>query len=142
MPSKRSTVNFLMLNPSVADAEKDDATIRKCMGFARRWGYTAIVVTNLIPIISTDPWKLPPWAGIEMKNRLHLKVWMHKADRVIFAWGSVPAALARTIGLAEHIYNVRRTGSGNFYCIGRTSKGAPLHPSRAPYTAEPEVWTW
>jgi len=40
---------WIMLNPSTADALKDDATIRKCMGFAKRMGYECIVVVNLYP---------------------------------------------------------------------------------------------
>ncbi|WP_131822315.1 DUF1643 domain-containing protein, partial [Mycobacteroides chelonae] len=39
-------VEFIMLNPSTADAEVDDATIRRCIGFAKQWGYGALVVRN------------------------------------------------------------------------------------------------
>ncbi len=136
----RGTVNFIMLNPSVADDQSDDPTIRKCIGFADRWGYAALVVTNLIPIISTDPWKLPPWHGVDSENRAYLLDCARKADLVTVAWGSVPGSLAKQIALAEHIYLLRHSTAVKFHCIGWTRKGDPLHPSRAPYTDRPIVW--
>jgi hypothetical protein len=138
--SAYATVNFIMLNPSVADSEKDDPTIRKCMGFAKRWGFSRIVVTNLIPIVSTDPWGLPPWSGIDMKNRAILQKWLGAADLIVAAWGSQPRALARTIAIAEHIYLLGQTAPVDLYCIGVTKNGDPLHPSRAPYTDRPVLW--
>ncbi len=48
-------LSFIMLNPSTADAEVDDPTIRRCMGFARRDGYGGIVVGNLYAFRTTKP---------------------------------------------------------------------------------------
>lgn len=46
-------VNFVMLNPSTADAEVDDPTIRRCIGFAKAWGFAALTVTNLYALRGT-----------------------------------------------------------------------------------------
>jgi hypothetical protein len=47
-------LEWMMLNPSTADGTDDDATIRKCMKFARAWGYGGILVVNLLAWRETD----------------------------------------------------------------------------------------
>lgn len=138
--SATKTVNFVMLNPSDADEAKDDPTVRKCIGFAKRWGFGRLVVTNLIATIATDPWKLPTWSGIDMLNRAVIQEWMGKADLIVAAWGSQPAGVCRTIALSEHILLLRQTAPVPLHCIGTTARGEPLHPSRAAYTNAPVLW--
>src|SRR5262245_43270667 len=48
-------VAFIMLNPSTADALIDDATIRKCVGFAKKWGCGSLCVVNLFAYRATKP---------------------------------------------------------------------------------------
>lgn len=131
---------FGMLNPSKASEDEDDPTVRKVIGFGRRWGFGRIIVVNLNPIVSTDPWGLPPWTGIDIQNRAIQQQWMGEVDMVVAAWGSQPAAICQTIALPELIHLFRQTAPVALFCIGKTRKGDPLHPSRAPYTDAPMLW--
>ena len=56
--STDNAVAFVMLNPSTADAWEDDATIRRCVGFAEAWGHDILIVVNLYAYRATDPKKL------------------------------------------------------------------------------------
>src|ERR1035438_9465086 len=56
---------WLMLNPSKADAERDDPTMRRVIHFSQSWGYDGCTVVNLYPFITSDPRKLWPWAKWE-----------------------------------------------------------------------------
>ncbi len=49
------TATFILLNPSTADANNDDPTIRRCIGFARQWGCGKLTVLNLFAVRATDP---------------------------------------------------------------------------------------
>jgi hypothetical protein len=138
VPNK--TVLFVMLNPSKAGETDDDPTVRKVVGFARRWGYGRAVVVNLTPTVSTDPWELPYWNGIDMLNRAITQQWMGEVDLVVVAWGSPPKAICRTIAFAELVYSFCQIAPVDLYCIGTTRGGDPLHPSRAPYTDKPTMW--
>jgi len=51
----KKIVIFIGLNPSTADAEKDDPTIRRCISFAQDWGYGGLVMLNLFAFRATHP---------------------------------------------------------------------------------------
>ncbi len=130
------------LNPSKAGAIRNDPTVRKTVGFARRWGYGRVVLVNLNPIISTDPWALPSWCGLDPENQETISRWVAVTDLVVIAWGSQPQALLRTIAFPDLVYAFRKLAPEKLYCIGTTKNGNPRHPSRAPYTDKPVRYRW
>lgn len=137
------TANFISLNPSDADESRDDMTVRKDVGFARRWGLSGIVLTNAIPIVSTDPWELPPWRGRFLKNEKFLERNIRDCDLVVCSWGAVPVAIRRRVALLEHLLVIRQMlveYGKQAHCIGLTAAGFPMHPSRTAYTSAPLVF--
>ena len=85
-------VLFVMLNPSTADEEKNDPTIRRCIGFANGWGYGWLDVTNLSPLRATDPKQLlaagpEPW-DVWNRNLYHIMAAAGSSDLVVAAYGN------------------------------------------------------
>ena len=121
---KRSlpVVAFVMLNPSTADAQRDDPTIRRCIGFARRWGCGGIEVVNLFALRATDPRRLRYTRDpVGPENVAHLARAAGRASLVVAAWGADPAVGTRGTELARRL-------SRRLRCLGVTRAGAPRHP--------------
>lgn len=134
----RGPLCWVMLNPSTADAGADDATIRKCCGFARRWDFGGIVVINLFAYKSTDPALMANAKDpVGPENERFVREAASKAERVMVAWGNVPAAL---LARAAPILAALKAAHSFPRCLGRVMSGQPRHPLYVPYTAIPEEW--
>ena len=124
-------VVWVLLNPSTADAERDDPTIRRCIGFAKQWGHGGLVVLNLFALRSTDPKALyhhPDPVGPD--NDATITRWLDRDDvrRVVVAWGAHGALHDRYRAFAELALATRRIALRRAQCLGRTQKGQPRHP--------------
>ncbi len=88
---KLAKVLFIMLNPSTADADKDDPTIRRCIGFAKSWGYGGFYVGNLFAYRSTSPKGLfKPFDPVGKLNDYNLMRMEEKCEIIVCAWGNAP----------------------------------------------------
>lgn len=115
---------FIMLNPSTADADRDDRTIRRCIEFARRENCGAVSVVNLFAFRATDPAELEHQKdAIGPDNDRHI---IDRIDRckgpIVAAWGSFPHLYDRDKFILRLLRGVP------VYCLGTTKSGAPRHP--------------
>jgi hypothetical protein len=82
---------WIMLNPSWANSQDDDPTLRRLIGFSKRLGYHRLEVVNLFALIDPDPsalCRIEDPTGPE--NDLSIKEASVRADRIIVAWGNGP----------------------------------------------------
>lgn len=126
---------WIMLNPSTADAQVNDPTVRRCVGFSHAWGAGRLIVTNLYALRSTDPAALkthPEPVGPE--NDAAILEAAREADLVIAAWGVFEG------GRAEAVLE-RLTGAGiTVHALGLTKAGLPRHPLYLKGDSEPVIF--
>lgn len=135
--SHHDSVAFIMLNPSTADAERDDPTIRRCIGYARLWGYRRLIVGNAYAWRSTDPaglWTAPDPVGPD--NALHLEQIARDAELVVCAWGT-NIRPGRVEGVLAPIRRAGRTP----HALKLTGGGVPGHPLYLRRDLTPFPWS-
>jgi len=123
---------FVMLNPSTADAEKDDPTIRKCCGFADRMGYGGIVVVNLFGLRTPSPAELFRTPAAERDGPDNETTWqstIRKAD-VVLAWG---AHARRVPDRTMWVRTYAEQNARKVIVLEYASDGTPRHPLMLPY---------
>jgi len=125
-------LGFIGLNPSTACAEHDDATIRKCVGFARRAGFAGIEVCNLFALRSRWPHALAaaPFP-VGPDNDAALAGLRRRAGMIVACWGNHGNLLGRDL---EVLSMMARKGI-RLKCLAVTAKGQPGHPLMLPYSA-------
>ncbi len=126
---------FIMLNPSTADAEKDDPTIRRCLSFAEREGCTDLTVVNLYALRATNPKEMiallqyspmEAFGGTDQKKHLLEQIEDHSQMNhlIICAWGKQKGIE----GHADRVMKIINENKGTAYCLGKTKEGYPRHP--------------
>lgn len=121
----RPRVLYVMLNPSTADAAKDDATIRSCVRLANGLGYGSMEVVNVFGWRATKPEELLTATDpCGPQNEDHVRAALGRCDSPICAWGAWPPAEAAS----TYIRNAIRAARPAAFCFGKTASGAPKHP--------------
>ena len=116
---------FVGLNPSTADESENDPTIRRCMGFAERWGYSRLLMVNLFAYRATKPKVLHDELDpVGPENDRWLRQAIDVADFTLAAWGNN--------GLWGDRHEQVKAMLKDPHCLGRTKQDAPRHPLYVP----------
>ncbi len=134
-------VAWLMFNPSTADATEDDATIRKCIGFSKRWGYGRMIVVNLYAVRSRDPKAVARTVDpVGPLNNYWTREAIGESRELICAWGCAQ----HMPGIGNRINEVMaiaREEKVATLCLGQRRDSHPRHPLMLPYATERESYT-
>jgi hypothetical protein len=131
--ASRGAVAFVLLNPSTADAKREDPTVRRCLGYAASWGYEHVRVLNIFALRSTDPdalYHCTDPIGPDNDAALTRQCALTAAERVIFAWGAHGVWRGRGDDVTRKIAIVR--ASAQCFEFGATKDGQPMHPLYLP----------
>jgi len=132
--ASNGTVLFIMLNPSTADAQVDDPTLRRCMVFARTWGFARLEVCNLFALRTPDPAVLKRSRGaVGPKNDAYIRQACARASLIVAAWGTNGGHRNR----AENVSRLLEP-QHQLFALRLTRTGHPAHPLYLPKTVTPE----
>lgn len=125
-------LTVVMLNPSTADAAKDDPTIRRVIGFAKSIGAGSLQVLNLFAIRATDPRAMlaaEDPVGPQNDDHLAIELKMAKDEGrfVLAAWGAHGGHRGRDFHVLHKLVD-----GVEWRCLGRTHQGHPRHPLYVP----------
>jgi hypothetical protein len=132
---ERPRLCFVLLNPSTADAEHSDPTIRRCLGFARAWEFGSLEVVNLFAYRATHPADLFRAVDpVGPENDSYIREAVARAARVVVGWGCHGAKhphSAAVLALMPASY---------CYCLGVTKSKQPRHPLYLPANISLQTW--
>ena len=124
-------VLFIGLNPSTADEVKDDPTVRRCIRYARDWGYGGLCMSNIFAFRATDPKVMKREADpVGLENDEWLKDLARDAGISVAAWGTHGSHMGRGARVIEMI--------DDLHYLDKTKAGHPKHPLYLPASLRPK----
>lgn len=113
----KSDILFIMLNPSIANEDIDDPTIKRLISFTREFKHGGFFVANLFTYITPYSKTLDTSIGLTKLNLKTIKNLVNKVNEVIYAWGN-------SIKEPQELKNLVK----NPKCFGKNLNGTPKHP--------------
>lgn len=129
--------NFLMLNPSTADEVKLDPSCNRARVYAERWGYGALIVTNLFGWRATDPDDMKAATDpVGRGNDAAIVAAARAAGVVVCAWGNHGVYRRRS----AYVLDSLRKARVGLHVLRVNGGGEPAHPLYLPGTLVPQRW--
>ena len=125
---------FVMLNPSTATEEKNDATIERCQRRAKQLGFAGLKIANLFAYRATHPSDLRRADDPEGPDNAQLLTqWSGSSQMTIAGWGTHGALRGQAARIAPIL-------TGDVRHLGLTKAGHPRHPLYVSYATQPIPW--
>jgi hypothetical protein len=123
-------VLFIGLNPSTADHQQNDPTIRRCIAFAQHWDYGGMLVGNLFAYRATRPVDLRKASKpVGPDNEQWLLKMAAAAKLIIACWGNDGSYLSQDQSIQKLLPKL--------HCLKLNATGAPAHPLYLRKTLKP-----
>lgn len=133
----KPVANFLMLNPSTADEVKLDPTCARARDYAERWGYGALIVTNIFAFRETNPTRMKAAADpVGKGNDAAIVDAAREAGIVVCAWGNYGEFLDRS----SRVRALLKKNHIKLHALRVNGGGEPAHPLYLPGTLRPIPW--
>lgn len=126
-------VVFIGLNPSTADAYKDDPTIRRCVNFAKAWGGGRLIMLNLFAFRATNPADMLNTVDpVGPDNDITIFQTVTDAEHIVAAWGNDGGYMKRSMFMRQSIPFLK------YLKLNRS--GEPAHPLYLSSTLTPQAF--
>lgn len=133
----KSQAIWIGMNPSTADEKEDDPTIRKLIGFCKKWELGGLHIVNICAYRSTDKRNLESvYDPVGPRNSMYLRTLCKLPGvKIICCWGNIQDKIDR---IKESLISTQVLLSdpklkGNSYCLGINNTGHPIHPLYVSY---------
>jgi hypothetical protein len=134
---KKRVANFLMLNPSTADEMKLDPTCSRARDYAERWGYGALIVTNVFAFRDTNPAQMKAAQDpVGPGNDAAIVRAARESAIVVCAWGNHGGHMERS----SRVKNLLRKSGLKLHMLRVNANGEPAHPLYLPGKLNPLLW--
>ena len=135
--ASQPAANFLMLNPSTADEVQLDPTCARARDYAERWGYGALVVTNIFAFRNTNPKQMKAAPDpVGPGNDAAIVRAARQSAIVVCAWGNHGAFLERS----ARVKTLLAKQDLQLHALRLNANGEPAHPLYLPGRLKPISW--
>ena len=131
----------VMVNPSTADAAVNDATIRRVIGFGKKFGWSRVIVGNVFAFRATDVSDLAGTKDpVGPDNLAHLRLMLGDVEQILVAWGSLSKLPPILRGEWHKVIEIASEFGTQLKCLGVAKDGHPRHPLMLSYQSELTDW--